>query len=101
MGKRGNGAVLITKRKNGRYMARYTVRMPAGPKRRTIYVKRREEVRDKLAKALTDRADGIVYDDENMTADEYLDARSGTPFAGRCGSPPSTGTPTSSAPTSS
>jgi hypothetical protein len=27
----------ITKRKDGRYMARYTVQMPDGPKRKTIY----------------------------------------------------------------
>ena len=29
----------ITKRKDGRYMARYTVETPNGPKRKTIYGK--------------------------------------------------------------
>lgn len=53
-------------------MARYTVETPGGTKRRTIYGKTRREVRDKLAKALADRADGIVFDDENMTVGEYL-----------------------------
>ena len=34
----------------------------------------REEVADKLARALAERADGIVYDDENLTVGEYLDS---------------------------
>jgi len=38
-----------------------------------IYGKTQAEVRDKLTKALSDRIDGIVYDDENMTVGEYLD----------------------------
>jgi integrase len=45
----------------------------ASKKRKTIYGKKREEVRDKLAKALADRANGLIYDDENMTVGEYLD----------------------------
>ena len=53
-------------------MARYTVETPGGTKRRTIYGKTRREVRDKLAKALADRADGLVFDDENMTVGEYV-----------------------------
>lgn len=39
----------------------------------TVYGKTRAEIRDKLAKALADRADGIVYDDENLTVGAYLD----------------------------
>jgi integrase len=35
--KRGNGEGSITKRKNGRWMARYTVHTAKGPKRRHIY----------------------------------------------------------------
>jgi integrase len=53
-------------------MARYTVETPAGTKRRTVYGKTRGEVRDKLAKALAERADGLVFDDENMTVGEYV-----------------------------
>lgn len=53
-------------------MGRYTVETPNGTKRRTIYGKTRREVRDKLAKALADRADGLVFDDENMTVGEYV-----------------------------
>jgi integrase len=65
--KRGNGEGSITKRKDGRYMARYTVHTTKGPKRRTVYGRTRKEAADKLAKALSDRVEGIVYDDENMT----------------------------------
>src|SRR5215218_501553 len=34
----------------------------------------REVVADKLARALAEQADGLVYDDENMTVGEYLDS---------------------------
>jgi integrase len=71
--KRGNGEGSITKRKDGRWMARYTVYTPKGQKRRTIYGTTRKEAADKLAQALSDRTSGIVYDDENVTVDEYLD----------------------------
>jgi integrase len=71
--KRGNGEGSITKRKDGRWMARYTVHTAKGPKRRTVYGKTRKEAADKLAKVLSDRTEGIVYDDENMTVREYLD----------------------------
>jgi integrase len=73
MARRGNGEGSITRhKKSGLYMARYTIQTPTGPKRKTIYGKKREDVADKLAKALADRADGIVYDDENMTVGEFL-----------------------------
>src|SRR5215207_3200607 len=74
MGRRGNGEGSITRRKDGLYMARYWVETSRGPKRKTIYGKKREEVADKLARALAERADGIVYDDENVTVGEYLDS---------------------------
>src|SRR5215212_10561932 len=74
MGRRGNGEGSITRhKKSGLYMARYTVGTPAGPKRKTIYGKKREEVAEKLAKALADHADGLAYDDENITLGKYLD----------------------------
>jgi integrase len=74
MGRRGNGEGSITRRKNGLYMARYWVETSQGPKRKTIYGKKREEVADMLARALAKRADGIFYDDENVTVGEYLDS---------------------------
>jgi hypothetical protein len=49
---------LITKRKDGRYMARYTVQTPDGPKRKTIYGRAYKEVETALAKARGDAARG-------------------------------------------
>jgi integrase len=73
MGRRGNGEGTITRRKDGRWEARYYVQTVNGVKRKTLYGKTRAEARDKLAKALSERIDGIVYDDENTTLGEYLD----------------------------
>jgi integrase len=74
MGRRGNGEGSITRhKKSGLWMARYTVETPTGPKRQTIYGGTRKEAAEKLAKALSDRADGIVVDDKNLTLGEYLD----------------------------
>jgi integrase len=70
--KRGNGEGSIGKRKDGRWMARYTVHTVKGPKRRHVYGKTRKEA-DKLARVLSDRIEGIVYDDENMKVGENLD----------------------------
>jgi integrase len=74
MGRRGNGEGTITRRKDGRWEARYYVPTVNGTKRKAIYGKTQAEVRDKLTKARSDRIDGIVYDDENMTVGEYLDS---------------------------
>jgi len=74
MGRRGNGEGSITRhKKSGLYMARYWIETPRGPKRKTIYGKTREKVRDEMARALANRADGLVFDDENVTVGEYLD----------------------------
>ena len=72
-GKRGNGEGSIAKRSDGRWMARYTVHTAKGPKRRHVYGKTRKEAADKLAKVLSDRVEGIDYNDQNMTVGEYLD----------------------------
>jgi integrase len=72
--RRGNGEGSISRRKDGLYMARYWVETPKGPKRRTLYGKTREEARDKMARALADRIDGLVFDDENVAVGEYLDS---------------------------
>src|SRR5215207_3676239 len=72
--RRGNGEGSITRRKDGLYMARYWIETLKGSKRKTMYGKKREEVADKLARALAERANGIVYDDENLTVGEYLDS---------------------------
>jgi len=70
--KRGNGEGSITKRKDGRWMARYIVHSSEGPKRRTVYGRTRQDVAAKLAKAMTDRDSGIELDPSNVTVDEYF-----------------------------
>jgi integrase len=72
--RRGNGEGSITRhKKSGLYMARYWVETPKGPKRKTVYGKTREQVRDEMAKALADRVGGLVFDDEDLTIGGYLD----------------------------
>jgi integrase len=63
----------ITKRKDGRFMARYTVHTPDGPKRKPIYGRKYKEVEKKLAEARGDAARGLVFDAGNLKLGEYLD----------------------------
>ena len=62
----------ISKRKDGRYMARYTVHTPDGPKRKVIYGRKYKEVEKKLAEARGDAARGITYDAGSITVGDYL-----------------------------
>ena len=76
--KRGNGegSIYPVRDKNGRvvgYRGSYWVHTADGPKRRYLSGKKREHVADKLAKALADRADGLVFDAGSLTVGEYLD----------------------------
>ena len=73
MGKRGNGEGSITRRKDGLYMARYTVQTATGAKRKAIYGKTRAEVSEKLTKAMADRDGGLVFDADSLKVGEYLD----------------------------
>jgi integrase len=73
MGKRGNGEGSITRRDDGRYMARYTVHTKDGPRRKTLYGRTRADVAEKLARALSDRSSGLVFDAGALTLSEYLD----------------------------
>ena len=52
MGRRGNGEGSITRRKDGLYMARYTVETATGTERKTLYAKTRKEASEKLTEAL-------------------------------------------------
>jgi integrase len=75
--KRGNGegSIYPVKDKNGRvvgYRGSYWVHTADGPKRRYLSGKKREDVADKLAKALSNRADGLVFDAGDLTVGEYL-----------------------------
>ena len=78
MAKRGNseGSIYPIRGKDGKvkgYRAAYVVYTADGVKRRYLSGKRREDVRDKLAKALSNRAEGLVFDVGTLTVGEYLD----------------------------
>jgi len=70
--KRGNGEGSITKRKDGRWMARYTVQTAKGPRRKHIYGRTRQEVAEKLSKAVSERVGGLVFDGDHETLEAYL-----------------------------
>jgi integrase len=72
LGKRGNGEGTISRRKNGGWMAQYYVHTANGRKRKTLYGKTRKEVAKKLAKALSDREGGLIFDAEGLKLREYL-----------------------------
>ena len=78
MPKRGNGegSIYPVKDKNGRvkgYRGSYWVHTAGGPKRRYISGRRREDVRDELTKALSDRLGGLAFDAGALTVGDYLD----------------------------
>jgi integrase len=74
MGRRANSEGSISRRKDGRWMARYTIETPDGTKRKTLYAKTRKEAADKLTEALAARNSGaLTFDSEDLTVGEYLD----------------------------
>jgi integrase len=72
MGRRGNGEGSISRRKDGLYMARYTVETATGTKRETIYAKTRREAAERLSEALAERDKGVVFDAGNITVGDYV-----------------------------
>src|SRR4028119_1513609 len=72
MGKRGNAEGGITRRKDGLYMARYTVQTATGSKRKALYGKTRSEVSEKLTKAMANRDGGLIFDADNLKVEEYM-----------------------------
>ena len=74
--KRGNNEGSITRRPDGRWMAQVTIgRDPATgkPKRASFYGKTRQEVADKLTKALRDKQQGTFVAPHKLTLGEWLD----------------------------
>ena len=76
MGKNGNGeGSIYPHRRKGKkvgYRGAYTVYTAAGPKRRYVTGNDRDEVREKLTKAMADRDGGLVFDAGALTVGEYL-----------------------------
>src|ERR671917_189240 len=64
----------ITKRKDGRYMARYTIQTPNGPKRKVIYGKKYKEVEKKLNEARANADKGLVFDADKLKVGEWMDS---------------------------
>src|SRR5918994_6021271 len=73
MGRRGNGEGTIARRKDGRWMGRYTIHTAKGPKQRAVYGRTRQEAAEKLTKAIADRDGGFIFDAGSLTLSEYLD----------------------------
>jgi integrase len=67
-----NGEGGISRRRDGSWMARYTVQTPTGRKRKVIYAKSQAEARRKLTEALANRDKGFTYDAEGLTVKGYL-----------------------------
>jgi integrase len=70
--KRANGEGSISKRKNGTFMARYTVHTTNGPKQKCLYAKTRKEAAAKLAEVLANQDGQLVFDAKNQTLGEFL-----------------------------
>jgi len=66
--RRAKGEGSVTKRKDGRWQARYH----ANGKRRYIYGKTKSEVARRLNEALHDASRGIVYEDKGITVEEHV-----------------------------
>ena len=67
--RRGRGEGSIYRRKDGSWVAQYTV----GDKRLYIYGKTRKDVAARLSKAIAERDSGLVYDSANVKVADYLD----------------------------
>ena len=72
MGKRGNGEGSITRRRDGLYMARYTVEAATGSKRKAVHAKTRKEAAEKLTAAMADASKGITNDGGPRTVGAFL-----------------------------
>jgi integrase len=72
MGRRGNGEGSITRRKDGLYMARYTIETSTGTKRKYLYAKTRKEAGEKLTGALANAQKGITADAGAMTVGVFI-----------------------------
>src|ERR671937_1331373 len=74
--KRGNNEGSIIRRPDGRWMAQITIgRNPetGKPRRATFYGKTRQEVADKLTKALREKQQGTFVAPHKLTLGEWLD----------------------------
>lgn len=71
--KRANGEGTIYKRADGTWSGQYWTDALKGRKRKTVYGKTKEQVRQKIAKAIAERDVGVHYDAKGMSFGELLD----------------------------
>jgi integrase len=71
--RRGNNEGSIYRRKDGYWVGQYGVETATGRKTRYIYGKLREDVREKLTKAIADRDGGIILGHQNMSVADYIE----------------------------
>jgi integrase len=91
--KRGNNEGSITRRPDGRWMAQVTLgRDPATgkPRRATFYGKTRQDVADKLTKALRDKQQGTFVAPHKLTWGNGWTRGCGSIKSHECGLLPST-----------
>ena len=67
--RRANGEGGITRRKDGSWMARYSIQTASGRKRKVIYAGSHEEARRKLTEAIAERDKGLTCDSGNVTVE--------------------------------
>ena len=68
---KGDGSVY--KRKDGRWVGKYSATMPTGEtKTRYVYARTRKDAAARLRAALGERGNGLVYDDGTLTVGEFL-----------------------------
>jgi integrase len=70
--KRVSGEGTYKKRKDGRWEAQYTIHTLSGTKRKSVYGRTKQEVAEKLRKAIAERDGGLAFDAENLTLAEYI-----------------------------
>ena len=70
--KRVSGEGTYKKRKDRRWEAQYVIHTASGTKRKSVYGSTKQEVAEKLRKAIAARDGGLAFDAENLTHAEYL-----------------------------
>jgi integrase len=71
--KRGNGEGSITRLGDGRWQGRCTVTKVNGQKKRVaVYGKTKAEARVKLTKKMAEGDEGLLFDGDNQTVEEYI-----------------------------
>src|SRR5215212_9113561 len=71
--RRGRGEGSIYRRKGGLWVGQYTVQTAEGTKTKYIYSKTRKDTATRLAKAISERDAGLIFDAGSLTVGAYLE----------------------------